>query len=594
MKLYSSAAIADNRYIHVFLILFVGILAYSNTLHVPFVLDDRVSIVENHVIKSLSGFFADNAGFHYNPRRFVGYLSFALNYRLGGLDVTGYHILNLAVHLVTSLLAYFLIILTFKTPALEKSLLAKSAPLIAITASLLFVAHPVQTQAVTYISQRFASLATMFCMLACTLYVSARIKLSNNDYKPKWQPVVLFLFTPLAVIAAMFTKEIAFTLPILLAGYDLFFFHGSVKRKFITLMPFMLSILIIPAFMLNTGIPLGKMLADLDLKLNVYSELSRSDYFLTQLSVVATYVRLLFLPVNQNLDYDYPLFHSLFTLKLLWPILLLSGLTVISIICFIRSSRSSDPALRLIAFGIGWFFVTLSIESSIIPIVDVIFEHRLYLPSIGIFMAIAAGLVIVFRNRMTALTVVVATAALLLLIATWRRNLVWHDELSLWQDTVNKSPNKARPHNNLGEALREKGRLAEAMQQVEIAVKLNPKSAEAQSNLGAAFLDQGDIVKALEHFHTAAKLNRNLYVPQYNLGIIAFKQKQWLEAIDRFSAALKINPDVAEAHNHLAVAYAEINKLDPAVAHFKEAVRLQPNKSEYRVNLELVMNQRSK
>lgn len=568
------------------LFLTVGLLVYANTFHVPFVLDDKSAIVENHFIKSLSGFF-DN-GWHYNPRRFIGYLTFALNYRFGGLDVTGYHAVNLAIHLVTSMLVYWFTLLAMRTPLLKNSRLSISASQLALAAALLFVSHPVQTQAVTYISQRFASLATMFYLMTMTFYLRARLHQEDARRPLHWKAVCLFFLALFTLLCAMTTKEIAFTLPTMLILSELCFFDGNIRKKLFSLAPFIIPIIIIPLTIINTRVTLGKLLADMDLKLNVASELSRGDYLLTQFSVIATYIRLLILPVNQNLDYAYPVFHSLFAPRVFLSFLLIAGLCTAALFLLARVRRGADPGLRLVSFGIGWFFVTLSVESSVIPIVDVIFEHRLYLPSIGAFLAISAGLALVVRNsRSTAMAAVII--ALVLSAATWRRNLVWGDEVSLWRDTVQKSPGKDRPHNNLGEALRKKGRLDEAMQEVELAVRLNPRSAEARSNLGAAWLEKGERQKAQEHFLEAEKLNPNLFAPHYNLGIIFNNSGQPDRAIQQFMQALKINPDVAEAHNHLAASYAAKDMLGPAVEHFREAVRLNPEKVEYRKNLELAI-----
>ena len=578
--------IADSRYIHVFLILLIGILAYSNTFHVPFVLDDRSSIVENHVIKSLSGFFADNAGFHHNPRRFVGYLSIALNYRLGGLDVTGYHIFNLAVHLITSLLVYSFIVLTFKAPALEKSSLAKFAQLIAITAALLFVSHPIQTQAVTYITQRLASMATMFYLLSATLYARARLIQCLDS--GRLRVLLNFSLAFAAACLAMFTKEIAFTLPLILLLYEFCFFPGNVKRKLLALLPLIMTMLIIPLTLINTQTSIGELLADIDSKLAFASPLPRTTYFLTQLCVITTYLRLLIFPVNQNLDYNYPVYDTLLDPRVFASALLLLGLVAAALILLQKSRRDHEPALRLISFGILWFFITLSVESSFIPITDTIFEHRLYLPSIGAFTAftITTALFIGHKHRIYATTAV--AVALLLAVVTWNRNFVWGDEVTLWKDTASKSPLKARPHNNLGEGLRRQGKLDQAMGEIFTALVLSPDNAEANSNLGSALMEKGNKEAAVKQLQKAVKLNPALFAPHYNLGIIYRQRNDFDMAIEQLLLSLKINPDFAEAHNQLAVAYAGKDMLDKAIEHFREAIRLGPDKEEYRKNLEQV------
>src|SRR5208283_2180789 len=195
----------------IILIILAGLIVYSNTFHVPFVFDDFPNVQENRIIRSLDNFFSSSLGYDYNPRRFIGYLSFALNYHFGGFDVTGYHIVNLAIHIINSVLVYFMVKLTFRTPFFRdqgpgtrdqeseadsqklglgtdghkseagsqslvpdpkspipglQSLVPGPRSLVPMFSGLLFAVHPVQTQAVTYIVQRFASLAAMFYLMS--------------------------------------------------------------------------------------------------------------------------------------------------------------------------------------------------------------------------------------------------------------------------------------------------------------------------------------------------------------------------------------------------------------------------------------------
>ena len=193
-----NSTISTKTWLHILLIAVAGLLIYSNTFHVPFLWDDRTSIVENPVIKSMENFFLNAKGYEYNPRRFIGYLTFALNYFIGGLDVTGYHVVNLAVHILNALLVYTLILLTFRTPQMKDCSLAPFSGLLALCASLLFVVHPLQTQAVTYIVQRMTSMAVLFYLASFIFYLLARIssgrrKKSHRRLKLQWSDVMLSL-----------------------------------------------------------------------------------------------------------------------------------------------------------------------------------------------------------------------------------------------------------------------------------------------------------------------------------------------------------------------------------------------------------------
>jgi protein O-mannosyl-transferase len=175
--------ILRKRLVHIFLIAALGFFAYSNTFYSPFLFDGRSQIIDNPVIQDLKNFISDRKGYDHNPRRFIGYLSFALDYYIGGFDVIGYHIVNLLIHIANALLAYFLVLLTSRTPSMRQS--ADSSPpasaLIALFSALLLVSHPIQTQAITYVIQRFASLATFFYLLSLIMYIKGRLAIEKQD-----------------------------------------------------------------------------------------------------------------------------------------------------------------------------------------------------------------------------------------------------------------------------------------------------------------------------------------------------------------------------------------------------------------------------
>jgi hypothetical protein len=261
-----------NRVIHVLIIVVIGFIAYSNSFHVPFQLDDRPNITENILIKDTDYLFAPS-GYcsnlfppadrqfmcHFFKTRYIGYLTFAMNYYLNGTHVTGYHIVNFAIHTINALLVYLLVILTFRTPFLSASGLKDRAALIGLFSGLLFIAHPVQTQAVTYIVQRFASLETMFYLLSLVLYIKARLRTSEKvgaeagiqtggrARRYSFNPAVVFyILSLISAVLAMKTKEISFTLPVIMVIYEFFFFTGNRGKRILHLIPFLLTMLIIP------------------------------------------------------------------------------------------------------------------------------------------------------------------------------------------------------------------------------------------------------------------------------------------------------------------------------------------------------------
>lgn len=505
--------ILRSRAFHILLISLAAFAAYSNTFGVPFHFDDMENIYTNPLVKDLSYFVhpsrADGIGMPsdlrmmWNTRRF-GYLTFALNYELGGLDTTGYHIANLLIHVFAAVAVYLLVALAFRTPRMQGSSAEKHAGLIALFSGLLFAVHPVQTQAVTYIVQRFASMAALFYVASLVLYAKFRLA-------PGRRAAAYYALGLVSALLAAATKETAFTLPVAIVLFEVIFFSGPVRKRMLYALPFFIPMVVIPFSLLAVKGPLGDILSGAGMTAAQGDVPSRLQYLFTEFRVIVTYIRLLFLPANLNLDYDYPSYSSFLDIHVALSFVFLALTAGTGVFLLVRSRRS-EPALRLVAFGIFWFFVTLSVESSIIPIADVIYEHRLYLPSIGAITAFTAA-VFLFTDRIGGEKAVRTAAAALVLasivlaVATYQRNAVWQSKVSLWEDVVRKSPLKARPRNNLGESYNDEGRFEEAMEQFKAAVRLDPLFEEAHLNLGLAYMGRNELEKAAQEFKYVLMIN---------------------------------------------------------------------------------------
>ncbi|MBI4690833.1 MAG: tetratricopeptide repeat protein, partial [Nitrospirae bacterium] len=272
-----------------------------------------------------------------------------------------------------------------------------------------------------------------------------------------------------------------------------------------------------------------------------------------------------------------------------------------------QSFKDSDPVtLRrsdtsLIAFGIFWFFITLSVESSIIPIRDVIFEHRLYLPSTGL---IIASCIIVFHfasrlasyaSRIThyALRVTYFAVVIVLSIATYQRNSVWQNKISLWQDVVSKSPNNARGHYGLGNAYREKGDINKAIEHYLDTLTLKPDYAKAHNDIGVAYGIKGLTDKAIEHYQIALKLEPNAAITYYNMGLAYLNVALIDKAIEHFHIAIRLKTDYADAHLNLGNIYHFYKGLhDKAIEHYEAALRLDPNNPKIHLNLGIIYREK--
>jgi tetratricopeptide (TPR) repeat protein len=613
---------ARSPFLHIALIAVLGLLAYGNTFQGDFQFDDIDNIAENPLVRDFSFSLFPSAartfpGYDMFRSRRVGYLTFALNYKAHGLDVTGYHGTNLLIHITNSLLVYALVILTFKTPALSRSMHQRNVRLIALMASALFVAHPVQTQAVTYIVQRLASLACMFSLASLIFYI--RFRLSGV-------PVVRLMHYVLCVVAAvlaMKTKETAFTLPLVIILYEFLFFRGNAARRLVHLAPVALTLVIIPLTLLETGSSLQDLFRSAGEETRLETGMERTTYLVTQFRVMVTYLRLLLLPVNQNVDYDYPLYDSLFHVHVLASCMVLAGLLAFGVYALRRSGKR-DASLRLVGFGVFWFFITLSVESSIIPIRDVIFEHRLYLPAAGLFMALGTGAFSVVAamegaKKRSAVVCLLAALPVLFGVTTYTRNAVWETAVSLWEDGQSKSPLKARVHNNLAVGYRKSGSTGRAIEHYRVALELKPDYAEAHNNLGVAYESRGDVDGAIGHYEAAVRLRPafaaahnnlgNAYTTRgltekalahyriavslhptfpdfrYNLALFLHRSGSTDEALPHYRAALSAKPHFPEVHNSLGIVYKEKGMYDRAMGHYRMALRQDPSYAEAHVNL---------
>ncbi len=559
-----------------------GFVIYSNTFHSTFHFDDKFNIVENYLLRDLTRFWPPLG------TRWAGFLSFALNYKINGLNVVGYHLVNTFIHVTNAFLVYLLTLSAFDAPAIKEAMEDRARYIAALTAAFIFISHPVQTQAITYITQRFASLSTLFFLLSLLLYVKARTEggLKLRFYIP-------------AVVSAMLalkTKEISATLPIVIVLYEYAFLTGreSLKKRALYVAPFFIALLIIPLDLFGPELGIGwesgiaeemrvRQVKDITL-------LSRQDYFLTEMKVIVMYMRLLILPVNQNLDYLLHPVHGFPDTGTIASGIFILVLIVAAIFFFIVSKRGKRPLGLIAAFGALLFFITLSVESSFIPIQDVINEHRLYLPSIGVFMAVGALAAYVVKrlglNPYKALAAFLVIVIVPLAIASYLRNRVWKDDITLWGDVVRKSPINPRARVNLGFAYAQAGIFDKAEEHYRLVLdRINPSSAEAQNGLGDLYYKTGRIAEATEAYSRSLATNPDDPYVHYNLAVLYVSNGRVSEASSELKEALKLRPDYPEAHNNLANIYMMTGDIDGAVASYRSALRLKPDHVDAHYNL---------
>lgn len=530
------------------------IAAYSNTFNAPFAFDDLIYITDNQAIRELSNLWPPLG------TRYTGYLSFALNYRIGAYDVTGYHVFNTAVHIINSLLVYLMASLALSSPACRDAF-AQSKGRIALFASLLFALHPIQTQSVVYIAQRFASIATLFYLLSIVLYLMWR-----SDRKTGYG---VYFLSILSGFLAMRSKEISFTLPVMAAFLEFTFFNGDVKKRLLALIPFAVAALTIPLSFLLSADPGGilglKTMAQQRAELE---SLSKYEYLISQFWAIGRYMRLLVFPAGQNLLYDMPAFKSFFTPKVFLSFILVASVAFGAIFAYMKALRKGGAAL-VISFGILWFFIALSVESSIIPIQDIIFEHRVYLPMAGASIAFATAFFhVAGRNglaKLVAATFIIAALG----AATYARNMVWSDTLTLWEDVVRKSPWSSLGHMNLGVEYYSRKMTDKAILEFKEAIRLTPANSMVRKNLASLYFDIGRCDDAQAEYMGALPYEQDKSYIHYQLGLARLECGKISEAMQDFHKALEYKQEYFEVYWGLGEGYLRAGQLSESVKYFR-------------------------
>lgn len=539
----------DPDFISILVLLAFGLTAYACSFLASFHFDDFDSIVRNDALLDLT---ALGAIYSYCKERFLTYFTLAINYRIGGFDTTSYHIFNFFIHYFAAIFLYFLFIETWKTPAMKGSELNFPVRLGAFLSAGIFFLHPLQTESVTYIVQRAESLAGMFYLGSMLFYVKARL---DNLPRAKWAYYVMVV---LFGVSGAFSKETAVTLPAMIVAYEMLFFNTSIREL---LRRRVILVLLVPA-----GIVVAYKIGSL-ISRNFYYDpgtyLTRKQYFLTQFSVLLTYLRLYFWPVGQNLDWDYPVAVTFFHVRTVTSLLFLVMLVLLAVLAWRK--------YRFITLGIIGFFITLAPTSSIIPIKDLIYEHRMYL-AVG-FLSMASSYLLLhgygkiknssYRFGQITIALVIVTLLPLLTFLTYSRNTVWATEISLWHDAVQKSPNKARAHINYGRALHAAWEdIKTVKKEFEIARRLCPECPTPYHNLAFVYREEGDYEKAVALYLEAIQRDPEHQDALYQLARLYKELKQWDNARFYLERLMEMSPssrylqayiDLLEVYLHLGL-----------------------------------------
>jgi tetratricopeptide (TPR) repeat protein len=554
---------------------FAGLLAYSNTFTSPFHFDDLQNIKESptaHQLVDEDITLTEAVLESYCTNRPIANVSLLLQYALHGENVMGYHVVNLVIHMAAGLLLYWITKTTLTLPA-AGGFKEDEACWLALFSALLWFLHPVQTQSVTYIVQRMNSQAAMFYLLALFLYVRGRLRVMSGRTGWPW-----FLGCALSGLLALGSKEIAATLPVFLFLYEWFFFQDLKGAWLKRSLPYLLGVLVLVG--LAALVYLGP-----NPKATLLSGYERRDFtpgerVLTQFRVVLYYVSLLVYPhpSRLNLDHDFPVSHSLTEpMTTLFAMGAVVGLLAMAGVLARRH--------RLLSFAILWFFGNQVIESSVVCL-ELVFEHRMYLPSMFFFVPLVILTRRLFKDNRIFIGGLTAVA-MLFGVWTYQRNIVWADSVSLWADCAKKSPNKLRPQYNLGTNLARRSRLDEASSAFRAALRVKPDDTKSHFNLANVLVHQGRLDEAIHHYQEAIRTRPQYPEAETGIGVALARQGKLDEAIAHYEKALRMHPLDPVTHKNLGFALARQGRYGEGVKHYEEALRLKPDDEEARKNLKM-------
>jgi tetratricopeptide (TPR) repeat protein len=510
---------------------------YASALDSNFVLDDYDNIETSQAVKMTeltweSLIRAGTEGFL--QRRPLPNISFALNYYYGGLKTRNFRIFNILIHAINGLVLYLLFSFTFMTPALKRQ--NDTAGFIPLGAAIVWLVHPVQVQSVTYIVQRMNSMAAMFYLVMMLCYVKGR--LTNSDRKR----YIFFFLAVLSFLLGLGSKENVALAPFSLLLYEYIFFQHSdhlwLKKNLVKMSTFLLVSLAVPLIYLG-GNPLSYIVSSYDKY--TYTMPQR---LMTESRVVVFYLKQILTahPANLNILHWFSISESMTQpINTLLSVMLIAGL-IFGAIYFSKSKP-------LFSFAVLWFFVNLLVESTFFNL-EIVFEHRSYLPSTFVILGI-----VVYGTRITPPNSVRKVISLILIVVlcfwTYSRNSVWADEIAFWQDCIGK----------------------------------NPKANRAFNELANAYDREGLTERAVRTYYQGIAINNNDWRLHYNLADSLESKGETVKAIMHYERVIQIVPNFANAHYRLGINYARLEKLRKALWHSEEALRLDPSMQKAKANV---------
>ncbi|MBN3038162.1 MAG: tetratricopeptide repeat protein [Candidatus Omnitrophica bacterium] len=519
-------------------IIALGFLIYGNTLNGIFIWDDEALVQNNEYIRNfshLSKMFSRNiaAGSRVETAAYrpLQILSYAFDYNLWHLDPKGYHLTNIILHILVGLSLFWLLNMIFDDL------------FISFLASILFIVHPLHTAAVAYISGRADCLVFLWVLFCFIFYL-------HYLRKPGPAPFLLML---LSYAFALLSRENSLIVPVLLLVY-----HFSFKKK-PAIKPFCSLLALAILYII--------------LRLSVLSHIMSADHetVLAQripgvFVAIFNYFKLLILPLALHMEYANRVF-GFSEPRAILGLLLFSGFLILGF----RTKKN------IVSFSILWFFAALLPLSNIYPINAYMAEHWLYMPSMGFFLILAAGLKYFYQREKLRIVSILLSFTLLGFWSylTIKQNRRWKDPLLIYKQAALSSPDNWRAYFNLAGAYKNSEQYQKAISLYKKAIGLNPDYADAYNNLGQVYFALGKNDQALAAYKKALEIDPGLIQAYYNIGVAYLTDKPQ-EAIKMFKKALEIDPGYVRAHNNLGAVYYATKRYKEAIASFEKAIELDP------------------
>lgn len=585
--------IAENKWYVLFFIIISTFLIYSGSFNVPFQFDDHNQITFRESVHSLDYFKNIDNWLKINERP-VSFFTIALNYSLHGEKVFGYHLFNLIIHVLTGFFLFLLINVFTKY-----SKVYFNNPLLSLIITLFFLLQPVQTQSVTYIIQRMSALAGLFVVISVLLYTIGRLNFFKGEGKIK--PVFFILLAFLFGIIGSLSKQNAIIFPLIFLLIEIFFirnYDGKICKTYVIAFAGAL----ITVFVI--GISIYGIPAETD-------KISPLNYLATQMYVIPRYFGMMLVPIGLSIDHGVKIADGFLNFKVISGIFILMAILAYGFFMLKKSP--------LVTYGILWIFITLLVESSIIPITDPMFDQRMYLPLAGFSIALFASLdFFLFSKKPSFLKPIAIGILILMSITTVARNVVWKDRISLWTEVTERYPDYFRGWFSLGKMYKESGdeNILKTIESFEKAKQLAPDNEEVIAELGLHYLKAGQGLKAVENYTKLLnskdknfRVQSKKVLAAYNISIeehqkglfymqevlkdipsdenanksifgFYFDRKDYPKAIETANEWIKNSPSSSEAYFYKGKAYFTSNDRFNAKQNLKKSLDINPNNVE--------------